>query len=63
MKVALIIYVIYESVFFRNSHSALDVEVFESIQQCEMVKLEAVRIIKDSANNIDKIVAQCKKIQ
>ena len=62
MKTALIIYVIYESVFFKNAHSSLDFEVFETMEQCEIMKKEAVDIIKKNTQRIDKLVAKCKSI-
>lgn len=62
MKTALVIYVIYESVFFKNAHSALDVQVFDTPKQCQLIKKEVVKTIKDNTKKIDKVIARCIKM-
>lgn len=62
MKVALIIYVVYESVFFKVAHTSLSVETFETYEECRAVKAEAVDIIRETTEDIDELIAKCKAI-
>jgi len=62
MKTALIIYVIYESVFVKMASSSLDVTITQSMSECEQLKPLVVETIRFAESRIDTLIASCKTL-